>query len=214
MNARPAPGSFISIEGIEGVGKSTNIKFICEILDDIGIKHISTREPGGTPIAEEIRHLLLAIDNKSICPMSELLMMFAGRAQHLHELIEPALLEGTWVVCDRFTDATYAYQGAGRGLPAELIEQMEVIVQGSIRPDLTLIFDIQAHLGLERASQRSNPDRFEREEIEFFNRARECYLARARAFPNRCKLIDASQSISQVQSELNDLLRNFVVSRK
>ena len=214
MNVRPARGSFISIEGIEGVGKSTNINFICEILDDIGIKHISTREPGGTPVAEKIRDLLLAIDNKSICAMSEFLMIFAGRAQHIHELIEPALVEGTWVVCDRFTDATYAYQGAGRGLPAELIEQLEVIVQGSIRPDLTLIFDIQAHLGLERASQRSNPDRFEREEIEFFNRARECYLARARAFPKRCKLIDASQSISQVQSELNDLLRDFVVSRK
>ena len=138
MNVRPARGSFISIEGIEGVGKSTNINFICEILDDIGIKHISTREPGGTPIAEKIRDLLLAIDNKSICAMSEFLMIFAGRAQHIHELIEPALVEGTWVVCDRFTDATFAYQGGGRGLKTELISDLELITQKDLHPNKLL----------------------------------------------------------------------------
>ena len=207
-------GQFITIEGIEGAGKTSCIGCVERLLTRNNIEYITTREPGGTNLAEKIRHILLETKDEPPVDLCELLLIFAGRAQHIHNVILPALNAGIWVVCDRFTDATYAYQGAGRGLPAELIEQMEVIVQGSIRPDLTLIFDIQAHLGLERASQRSNPDRFEREEIEFFNRARECYLARASAFPNRCKLIDASQSISQVQSELNDLLRDFVVSRK
>ena len=207
-------GQFITIEGIEGAGKTSCIGCVERLLTRNSIEYITTREPGGTNLAEKIRHILLETKDEPPVDLCELLLIFAGRAQHIHNVILPALNAGIWVVCDRFTDATYAYQGAGRGLPAELIEQMEVIVQGSIRPDLTLIFDIQAHLGLERASQRSNPDRFEREEIEFFNRARECYLARASAFPNRCKLIDASKSISQVQSELNDLLRDFVVSRK
>ena len=151
MNDSETRGCFISIEGIEGVGKSTNIRFICDFLNDLGIKNVSTREPGGTPISEQIRDVLLAAGNKSLCPMTELLLIFSGRAQHIHELIEPALTSGSWVVCDRFTDATYAYQGAGRGLPTDLIQGMEILVQGLIRPDLTLIFDIQADLGLKRA---------------------------------------------------------------
>ena len=213
MNDSHIRGSFISIEGIEGVGKSTNIRFICEFLNRLGIANIATREPGGTPISEQIRDLLLEVSNKSICPMAELLMMFSGRAQHICEIIEPALASGSWVICDRFTDATYAYQGAGRGLSVDLIQQLEILVQGAIRPDLTLIFDIQTNLGLERADQRGNPDRFEREDIEFFDRARHCYLTIADASPDRCKLIDASQSIGQVQSEIRDLLEQFVASR-
>ena len=213
MNDSETRGCFISIEGIEGVGKSTNIRFICDFLNGLGIKNVSTREPGGTPISEQIRDVLLAAENNSLCPMTELLLIFSGRAQHIHELIEPALTSGSWVVCDRFTDATYAYQGAGRGLPADLIQGMEILVQGLIRPDLTLIFDIQADLGLKRAHRRSKPDRFEREELEFFNRVRECYLTRANAFPDRCKLIDASQNIGEVQNEIKNLLEQFVVSQ-
>ena len=156
-------GKFITIEGTEGVGKTTNIQFIQDWLKSKQLAYICTREPGGTPMAEQIRELLLAPREELVCDTAELLLMFAGRAQHLNQVIEPSLAEGAWVLCDRFTDATYAYQGAGRNMRSDLIAELELIVQGSLRPDLTLILDIPVEIGLQRANERSEPDRFERE---------------------------------------------------
>ncbi len=202
-------GKFITIEGTEGVGKTTNIEFIQEWLKAKGLAYLCTREPGGTPMAEQIRELLLAPREELVCDTAELLLMFAGRAQHLNQVIEPSLAEGAWVLCDRFTDATYAYQGAGRNMRKDLIAELELIVQGSLRPDLTLILDIPVELGLKRASERSEPDRFEREKAEFFHRVREGYLEIARETPDRCVVIDASQSLAAVQREINIALEAF-----
>ena len=185
-------GKFITIEGTEGVGKTTNIEFIQTWLEEKNLPFACTREPGGTPLAEQIRGLLLAPREEVVSNTAELLLMFAGRAQHLHQVIEPVLTEGAWILCDRFTDATYAYQGAGRNMRTDLIAELEVLVQGSLRPDLTLILDIPVELGLKRATERSEPDRFEREQVEFFERVRQGYLAIAAADPDRCVVIDAS----------------------
>ena len=195
-------GKFITIEGTEGVGKTTNIQFIQNWLESKQLAYLCTREPGGTPLAEQIRELLLAPREELVCDTAELLLMFAGRAQHLNQVIEPALTEGAWVLCDRFTDATYAYQGAGRGMGTSLIAELELIVQGSLRPDLTLILDIPVELGLKRASERSDPDRFEKEKTEFFDLVRNGYLDIARKHPDRCVVIDASQPLELVQREL------------
>ena len=203
-------GRFITIEGTEGVGKTTNIAFIKQWLDDNKISFVSTREPGGTPLAEEIRQLLLSNREEQVCSKAELLMMFAGRAQHIDKVIEPELDKGHWVLCDRFTDATYAYQGAGREMGDELIASLETMVQGSMRPDLTLLLDIPVELGLERAGKRSQPDRFELEKTDFFNRVRQAYLTMAKNNPLRYKIIDASQALEDVQQQISNTLNNFL----
>ena len=205
-------GKFITIEGTEGVGKTTNMAFIKGWLEAKKLPYISTREPGGTPLAEQVRELLLAPRAELVCSASELLLMFAGRAQHIDQVIEPALAEGRWILCDRFTDATYAYQGAGRKMGSDLIAELEILVQGSLRPDLPLILDIPVDSGLKRASARSDPDRFELEQVEFFERVRRGYLGIAEQDPDRCKLIDASQSLEQVQSQIANVLETFYVS--
>jgi dTMP kinase len=202
-------GKFITIEGTEGVGKTTNIQFIQNWMQAKKLPFVATREPGGTPLAEQIRDLLLSPRDELVCDTAELLLMFAGRAQHLHQVIEPSLEEGAWVLCDRFTDATYAYQGAGRNMRDDLIAELEMIVQGSLRPDLTLILDIPVELGLKRASDRSEPDRFELEQIEFFELVRNGYLKIAEQNPDRCVVIDASQPLADVQRDINTALEAF-----
>ena len=196
------PGLFLTFEGTEGVGKSTNIQFVAEHLSRNGVEFVLTREPGGTPLAEEIRALLLAQRDESMHELTELLLMFAARAQHLHTFILPALGRGAWVLCDRFTDATYAYQGGGRGLPMAQIAQLEQFVQQDLRPDHVVWFDAPVHLGLERAARRSEPDRFEREALAFFERVRAVYHARAMADPERYVRVDAGDDLDQVQAAL------------
>jgi len=202
-------GKFITIEGTEGVGKTTNIKFIQDWMDGKKLSYGCTREPGGTPLAEQIRELLLAPREESVSSTAELLLMFAARAQHLNQVIEPMLSEGAWVLCDRFTDATYAYQGAGRHMRQDLIRELELIVQGSLQPDLTLILDIPVQIGLSRASERSTPDRFEQEQVEFFERVRNRYLQIAQDNPHRCVVIDASLSLEGVQAQITQTLETF-----
>ena len=203
-------GKFITIEGTEGVGKTTNIEFIQAWLNSHQLDFIATREPGGTPLAEQIRELLLMPRDEKVCPSAEFLLMFAGRAQHLDQVILPAVQSGRWVLCDRFTDATYAYQGYGRGMDNGLIAQLEQLVQADLRPDLTLILDIPVEIGLKRASQRSTPDRFEREQTEFFERVRQGYLSIATGSPERCVVIDASQPLEDVQRDINGALNDFL----
>lgn len=201
--ANPVRGQFITLEGIEGVGKSTNLQFIARRLAAAGVTFVTTREPGGTPFAEEIRQLLLAPRVEPVSSEAELLLMFAARAQHVHALIEPALARGEWVLCDRFTDATYAYQGGGRGVDPARIAWLEDCVQGALRPDRTFLLDVDVETGLSRARQRSGAgDRFERERVEFFERARAAYLQRASAFPARYRVIDAGVALPEVQAAL------------
>ena len=195
-------GKFITVEGGEGVGKSTNIEAIKSFLDSHNIDFIQTREPGGTQIAEKIRQLILDTHDENLDSTAELLLVFAARAQHLKTLIEPALEEGKWVLCDRFTDATYAYQGAGRNLDKELIGQLEDIVQGTLRPDLTIILDLDPAIGLQRARNRGELDRIEQERQDFFEAVRNCYLKIAEANPGRCVVIDAAEEIDQVRNSL------------
>jgi len=203
-------GKFISVEGTEGVGKTTNIQCIAEWLDARGIDYISTREPGGTALGEKIRGLLLDKDNTGMAASAELLLMFAARAQHLEEKIIPALAAGTWVLCDRFTDATYAYQGFGRGLNLEHIKQLEVLVQGDLHPDFTLILDIDPELGMSRVRARGELDRFESEALEFFDRVRAGYRERASDNPSRYCLVDASSPLVVVQEHIVEALNTFV----
>lgn len=203
-------GRFISLEGGEGVGKSSNIAFIVDWLTDAGIPFIQTREPGGTPLAEEIRELLLRARDEGMTELSELLLVFAARAQHLHTKIEPALAAGTWVLCDRFTDATFAYQGYGRGLSRDTIEQLQQMVQGARRPDLTLLLDAPVEVGMARAGERGELDRFEQEQHSFFERVRAGYLALAEADPQRFSIIDASQPLADVQRDIGQILQHFV----
>jgi|ETN02SMinimDraft_4_1059925.scaffolds.fasta_scaffold146528_1 dTMP kinase len=196
-------GLFITIEGVEGVGKSTNIETIKQFLAGRGIEFIVTREPGGTLWSEQIRNLLLQVnDDEDLMGLSELLLIFAARAQHLDRLIRPALAAGKWVICDRFTDATYAYQGAGRGLDRSKIAELETLVQEELRPDLTIILDLDPQIGLQRAQNRAALDRFEREKLEFFEKVRQAYLDIASAEQERCIVVDASQDLEAVSSEL------------
>ena len=201
-------GLFITVEGVEGAGKSTNIKVIEEFLSEWKLDYILTREPGGTLIAEEIRELLLMHHEEKMDATTELLLIFAARAQHLNTKIKHTLAEGTWVLCDRFTDATYAYQGAGRGLDVELINQLERLVQGNLRPDLTVIFDLDPRIGLQRARQRGQLDRIESQKLEFFQRVREGYLNIASREGGRCLLIDASQTRETVRQSLRATLED------
>ena len=199
-------GLFITLEGPEGAGKSTNREYLAERLREQGIDVLLTREPGGTPLAERIRELLLDPSDESMAADTELLLVFAARAQHLQQVIRPALARGCVVLCDRFTDATYAYQGGGRGLSVERIAQLEQFVQGELHPDLTLIFDLPVEIGLARAAARGRLDRFEQEGRGFFEAVREAYLQRAAQAPQRYRVLDAGQSLAQVQADIDTLL--------
>jgi dTMP kinase len=203
------PGRFLTIEGIEGVGKSTQVARLSQSLSERGITHVVTREPGGTPLAERIREIVLKVRDESLPPTAELLLMFAARAVHLANHVEPNLRAGRWVICDRFIDATYAYQGGGRRLRVDHIRQLETMVQGARRPDLTVLLDAPVEQALRRAHQRNagaDADRFESERAEFFERVRDAYCARAAAEPSRIAVIDASQSIDGVALQILNLL--------
>lgn len=199
-------GLFITLEGPEGAGKSTNREYLAERLREQGIEVLLTREPGGTPLAERIRELLLAPSAEQMAADTELLLVFAARAQHLAQVIVPALARGTVVLCDRFTDATYAYQGGGRCLSTARIAQLESFVQGELRPDLTLVFDLPVEVGLSRAAARGRLDRFEQEGQNFFEAVRQTYLQRAAAAPARYRVLDAAQSLAGVQQSIDQLL--------
>ncbi len=203
-------GCFITIEGIEGVGKTTNIEFIEKLLRDAGKSVVMTREPGGTSLGEDVRELLLGHKHDGMSRDAELLLMFAARAEHLDKVVKPALENEKWVLCDRFTDATYAYQGGGRGFDTAPIETLENLVQGDLRPDLTLLLDVSVEIGLERAGKRSEPDRFEKEKHDFFERVRQTYLQRAKVDSKRMVIIDASQSLDDVQSQIHHAITNFI----
>ena len=193
---------FITIEGGEGAGKSTAQRFITDRLTERGITTVQTREPGGMPLAEAIRETLLSVDGEAPVEMTELLLVFAARAQHLAKVIEPALSRGDWVLSDRFTDATYAYQGAARGLSTATILHLEQLVVGGRQPDKVLILDLPPEIGMTRARSRGELDRFEREDHDFYERVRAGYLARAEAMPERYSVIDAAQTLPQVESAL------------
>lgn len=199
-------GRFITLEGSEGVGKTTNLAFIHERLEAAGKRVVVTREPGGTELGEKIRALLLDPANGTMVSDCELLLMFAARAQHLREVILPAVERGDWVLCDRFTDATYAYQGGGRGIDVARIAQLETWVQGEVRPDLTILLDIPVEIGLARAGERGGLDRFEQEQLAFFERVRRAYLEQAEQHPRRYRVVDAGQALEQVQADLGRVL--------
>lgn len=200
-------GKFITIEGGEGAGKSSMMTRVTDWISQAGHQVIRTREPGGTVLAEKLRDILLDQNNLALCGQAELLLMFAARAQHLEELIRPTLERGDWVLCDRFTDATWAYQGGGRGLPRENIAVLEKLVHGDLQPDLTLLLDLPVEQGLQRAYERSQADRFEQESVAFFERVRDAYLDRAQAAPERFAVIDASKEIEDVWSQIRRVLR-------
>jgi len=209
-------GLFITLEGGEGAGKSTQMAFVQQLLqqklDAVGKTLHVTREPGGTDLSEQIRGVLLDHRQTAMDSDTELLLMFAARAQHLAQLIRPALAAGEWVLCDRFTDATYAYQGGGRGIDMARIAQLEDWVQGSLRPGLTLLLDLPVDVGMARAGQRGELDRFEREKIDFFEKVRQTYRDRAAAEPGRFRVIDAAQEIPQVQQQIDQALAPLLVS--
>jgi dTMP kinase len=199
----PRRGQFVTVEGIEGAGKSTQLKRLCSRLQAQGTEVLVTREPGGTPLGERIRGLLLDPEVGTMAAETELLLIFAARAEHLRTVIEPALARGTWVLCDRFTDASFAYQGAGRRLGADRVAVLETWLQGDLRPDLVLLFDVPAGVGLERALTRGKRDRIEGEDLAFFERARAAYLDRARNDPQRYRVIDGAQALGVVGAELD-----------
>ena len=203
-------GVFITVEGSEGAGKSTNLEFIQQQLQSANKNVIMTREPGGTELGEAIRALLLGHKHDNMSDDCELLLMFAARAQHLEHVIKPALDDGKWVLCDRFTDATYAYQGGGRGIPAERIEALENWTQRDLRPDLTLFLDLPVAVGMKRAGDRSAPDRFEKQQLDFFERVRACYLERAHSDQKRYRIINAEQSLEMVQQDISDIITQFI----
>ena len=199
-------GKFITVEGIEGVGKTTNIEFIQQQLQAAGRDVVLTREPGGTPLGEAVRGLLLDPEFTGMDSTCELQLMFAARAEHLARLVWPALEAGRWVLCDRFTDATYAYQGGGRGIDTGVIARLEELVQGDFRPHLTLLLDVPVEVGLARAGKRGALDRFEQEKVEFFERVRAAYLEMAHQYEDRYRIIDAGLPLEQVQQQLSDVL--------
>ena len=203
-------GRFITIEGGEGAGKSTAQAFLAQKLSERGISVLLTREPGGTPLAEAIRRNLLSVEEEAPVEMAELLLVFAARAQHLTKVIEPALARGQWVLCDRFTDATYAYQGAGRGMSFGLIEKLEELVQGERRPDTVVLMDMSPEIGLARAKARGELDRFEQEAQTFFERVREGYLHRAKQDPSRYSIVNAAEPLPQVQNALEAIAERWL----
>lgn len=205
-------GRFITVEGTEGVGKTTNLDFVQQVLEAKGVEVVRTREPGGTPLAEDIRSLLLTPREEPVADLAELLLMFAARAQHLDQVIRPALAAGQWVLCDRFTDATYAYQGGGRRMDTSQISVLEKLVQQELRPDLTLLLDLPVDVGLSRARARSAPDRFEAEQVQFFEAVRNQYLRRAEQEPERFAIIDATPELPKVQQQILQALNHLDAS--
>jgi dTMP kinase len=202
---------FITVEGVEGAGKTTQLTFMRAFLEAAGQPVLLTREPGGTALGEAIRTLLLEHrQEEELAADTELLLLFAARAEHIQRVIRPALAAGTWVVCDRFTDASYAYQGGGRGIASAHIAVLEDWVQGGLRPDLTVLFDLPVEQGLARAKRRGRADRFERETLAFFQRVRSTYLERAARYPRRYRIIDASRSVTAVQAEVEATLQDFL----
>lgn len=204
------PGKFITVEGIEGVGKSTNVEVLRSAIERRGINVLTSREPGGTPIAEKVRQLLVEHGDEAVPDIAELLLMFASRALHVENLIKPALAAGTWVVCDRFTDASRAYQGGGRGFPQADINRLAQWVHPGLRPDLTILLDAPVAIGMSRAGRRSSPDRIEVERSDFFGRVRDCYLELAAAEPDRFRIIDASASIELVSGNVNAAINQLL----
>lgn len=205
-------GIFLSVEGIEGVGKSTAVRFIQEYLTRAKQEFVITREPGGTPIAEKIRQILLAADHEEImAPETEVLLMFASRAQHIQQVIKPALQAGKWVVSDRFVDASYAYQGGGRKIHFSEIENLEKWIVNDVRPQLTILLDAPPGIGLERAKNRGPQDRIEQEKVDFFERVRDGYLRRATHDKLRFCVIDATQPLATVQIELTKILDKLMM---
>ncbi len=203
-------GKFITIEGIEGAGKGSSLEHIRGLIEAAGHRVLCTREPGGTGLGEAIRELLLSHRHAGMADDTELLLMFAARAEHLARQIRPALEKGIWVVCDRFTDASYAYQGGGRGIATGRIRILEEWVQGPLRPDLTLLLDLPVEDGLERAGKRSEPDRFEAQDIRFFEAVRKTYRSIARAEPERVEIIDASPPLEEVKARIGQVLGEFL----
>lgn len=209
------PGKLITLEGVEGAGKSTALAFIKRYLEEANVNLITTREPGGTPYAEKIRHLLLhANADERVLPETELLLMFAGRAQHIAQCIRPALKSGKWVLSDRYIDASYAYQGGGRGVPVSFIEALDKQVVNDLYPTLTFLLDLPVEIGMARAEQRqAGKDRIEQEKIEFFERVRQAYLLRAKVDPKRMVVIDASQTLPEVEMQLQRSLDKFLMTQ-
>lgn len=211
MSAR---GRFITLEGIEGAGKTSQLAAAAGHLESQGLRVLTTREPGGTRLGEGVRAVLLDPRYTGMTPEAELLLMFAARAEHVLRVIEPALAQGTWVLCDRFTDASYAYQGGGRGLAPERIAALEDWVQGELRPDLTVLFDLPVQLGLRRAGSRSAADRFEREQAAFFERVADAYRSRAQQAPQRYRVVDAAQAPAQVEAALREALDGLLAGAR
>lgn len=203
---------FISFEGIEGLGKTTHLQRLKTYLEEKGLNVVVTREPGGTPMGEEIRDVLLAHRHEVVDPMTELLLMFAARAQHVATIIKPALMKGAWVLCDRFLDASYAYQGGGRGMDLEKIKSLETLVLGQFAPNLTFLLDADPSVGLQRIQGRhGHPDRFELEKIEFFERVRAVYQMRAKQYPKRFKMIDAAKPLEEVWKNVRAVIESMDV---
>ena len=202
-------GFFITLEGIEGAGKSTMVSFIEDFLTKDGHDVIKTREPGGTKIGEQIRKILLKNENNNLTVDAELLLMFAARAQHIKEIITPALNSGKIILCDRFIDASYAYQGGGRGIDTSRINLLEKWMQSNLTPDLTLLFDLDVSIGMERSQKRSVPDRFEQEKNIFFEKVRACYLKRAEDEPDRFRIINSGLPLQKVEDEITAILRKL-----
>ena len=201
-----ARGKFITVEGIEGVGKSTNIAVLVERIEAAGHEVLTTREPGGTPFAEDIRDILMNRRDEPVPEIAELLLMFAARSFNVNNVIRPALENGTWVVCDRFTDSSRAYQGGGRGLPMETIDAMAEWVHGDTWPDLTILLDAPVDVGMSRAGSRSEPDRIEQERHDFFERVRDCYLEIAAREPGRFVVVDTTRDIDAVKADVAALV--------
>ena len=199
------PGKFITLEGIDGAGKSTHLAWLENFLRGRGLTVVVTREPGGTPLGEKLRALLLD-NSQAMHPETEALLMFAARREHLDKVIMPTLARGDWVISDRFTDASFAYQGGGRGLATNRLDDLERWVQGEFQPDLTLYFDVSVELGRQRVNAIKTADRFEKEQDEFFQRVRAAYLQRAHKFPQRIRLIDSNQPLEKVKESLHDII--------
>ena len=214
MNNHNAVGKFITVEGIEGVGKSSNIRCIAEYLENKGYHVVVTREPGGTPLAEEVRKILLKEYPEPTLGLTELLLLYAGRLQHVEQIIKPALQAGKWVVCDRFFDATFAYQGAGRGILMEKIQSLHQWALGDFVPDYTVVLDAPVDVAMARIQPHRTLDRFEKEQVEFFERIREEYLNRAQSFPKRYYVINAAESLEEVQKKLHLFLLLLVEKQK
>jgi dTMP kinase len=202
-------GKFITLEGMDGAGKSTHIPNIITALNASGIEVVSTREPGGTPLGEALRALLL---HDNMHPETETLLMFAARREHIANVIEPALARGAYVLSDRFTDATYAYQCGAKGVSSSKVKQLETWVQGDLQPDLTLLFDVPVEISIQRLASARTPDKFEREGAIFFEKLRQTYLTRAEENPARFRIINANQALDKVKSEVNKLLEQIILT--